>query len=369
MAWRLSGRTADYYILKTFSWALLFVFALFTVLAFVLILFQELDDFRQNNVSFGTGLMYVLLSVPHEVVKAAPIVVVLAVVVGIGTLVRHNEMLMMYIAGYTPLRLSVPLAVMMSLLLVFLFWFNETVCGPFAAKAQTLKMLQMYGSNRGLSGVGGIWMHGEQDRVYHAREYFPYSHMLKGLSIFVFKGENRTLSERIDAEQAVWLENTLNWRLDHVRVFQIKGDHAALAIRHDHLLYPLHRDPSDFGTVIQDVEKMSYTDLRRIVADIREAGENPLVYLPDLRIKEAFPFAILFLGLLAFAMVLKLGSGGRAAGIGIGLIAVILYFMTLSLGKSFAQTGTISPWIGAWAPNGICFALTVYFFNRMRYEI
>ncbi|MFB3785532.1 MAG: LptF/LptG family permease [bacterium] len=369
MAWRLSGHTADYYILKTFSWALLFVFLLFTVLAFILILFQELDEFRQNDVSFGTGLMYVLLSVPHEVVKAAPIVVVLAVVVGIGTLVRNNEMLMLYIAGYTPLRLSVPLAVMMVLLLVFLFWLNETVCGPFAAKAQSLKMLQIYGANRGLSGAGGIWMHGEQDRVYHVREFFPYSRKLKGLSIFVFKGENRTLSERIDAGQAVWLENTANWRLEKVRVFEIKEDHTVLVNLHEHLIYPLNRIPSDFSTVIQDVEKMSHADLRRIVNDIREAGENPLVYLPDLRIKEAFPFAVLFLGLLAFAMILRLGSGGRAAGIGIGLIAVILYFMTLSLGKSFAQTGTISPWIGAWAPNGICFAMTVYFFNRMRQEI
>ncbi|HPO99232.1 MAG TPA: LptF/LptG family permease [bacterium] len=369
MAWRYSGHTADYYILKTFLWAFVFVFLLFTALAFVLILFQELDEFRQHDVAFGTALVYVLLSVPHEVVKATPIVVVLAVVMGIGNLVRHNEMLMLYIAGYTPVRLAVPLAVMMSGLIGLLFWLNENVCGPFAARAHELREIQILGTAQGLSGTAGIWMHGEPDHVYRAREYLPYSRMLEGLSIFIFKGENRTLSERIDAQKAVWMENTPHWRLEKVRIYQIKENETVQVHNHEQLIYPLNRLPSDFGSVIQDVEKMSHGDLRRIVDDIREAGENPLIYLPDLRIKEAFPFAVLFLGLLAYAMVLKLGSGGRASGIGTGLVAVIFYFMTLSLGKSFAQTGTLSPWIGAWAPNVICFALTVYVFNRLRYEI
>jgi len=121
--------------------------------------------------------------------------------------------------------------------------------------------------------------------------------------------------------------------------------------------------------VVQKPEQMTHGDLNRLIETIRNAGENPQVYLPDLRIKEAFPFAIFFLGMLAYAMTLRLGSSGVASGISLGLLAVIFYFMFLSLGKSFAQAGALPAWLGAWSPNVLCFILSIYLFHRMRLEI
>ncbi len=363
-----SFKTADGLILRTFLAAFTFTFFLFAVLAFVMVLFDSMDTLIDHRTSFGVGLAYVLLSVPHHVVKAAPMIVVLAVVSGIGNLVRHNEMLMLFIAGYSPLRLAVPLAGILIAILSGLIVLNERVCGPFAAKADTLMAIRIKGTAQGLSSKKGIWMPGEGNRVFHATEYFPYSQRLTGVNIFEFKGPGNTISKRLDAESATYDAQAGGWILFNVVAHDILDDEIKREV-FDTQPYWIDLLPRDFETVVQKPEQMTHGDLNRLIETIRNAGENPQVYLPDLRIKEAFPFAIFFLGMLAYAMTLRLGSSGVASGISLGLLAVIFYFMFLSLGKSFAQAGALPAWLGAWSPNVLCFILSIYLFHRMRLEI
>ncbi len=191
---------------------------------------------------------------------------------------------------------------------------------------------------------------------------------LDDLTIIV-QDKNQLLTKRIDAESALWDKDQEKWSLKNAMVYTFPSDDSPMhSEKHELLLYSLGRTPKDFSSATQNIEQMSHGDLSNMVNSVRQAGENPRKYLPDLRIKEAFPFAVFFLGLLAYAMMLYMGSSGKASGIGLGLLAVILYFMSLSLGKSFAAE-MIPPWLGAWAPNIICFMLTVYFFNKLRTEI
>lgn len=366
---RIRIKMADFFILRTFLTSFSFVFSLFIAIAFVVILFEELDTFRDRDIPFGLGLTFVFLRVPHEMVRAMPMIVVLAMVGSIGNLIRHKEMLMLYIAGYTPIRLAAPLLVFMSLLLVALFWLNENLCGPLAARAGALLEMRMKGNSEGITGTAGVWLYGEGSRIIRASTFYPMNQRIEGVNVFVFQGKDNALSRRIEASHAVWNPNVRQWTLGGVVVYTIQEDGQIQMEQHDTLAYDFNREPDDFSAVTQNIEQISHGELKRLIDSIRDAGENPWMYLPDLRIKEAFPFAIFFLGMLAYAMMLNFSTAGKASGIGLGLLAVILYFMTLSLGKSFAQAGAIPPWFGAWAPNLVSFILTVYFFNRLRYEI
>ena len=58
------------------------------------------------------------------------------------------------------------------------------------------------------------------------------------------------------------------------------------------MTYIIEYTPTDFQRMVQHPEQMSHKELKRLVDSIRSAGEDPQTYLPDLRIKEAFPFAI-----------------------------------------------------------------------------
>lgn len=362
-------KMVDVLVLKEFLRAFVFIFALFIAIAFVLILFQELDVILTNSAPFGISLIFVLLSIPHELMKAAPMMVVISVVLSIGNMLRHNEILMLYIAGYSPLRIGAPLAVMLSGLILFLFWMNEEISAPFSQKAHELLETRIKKGTLELSGDSGIWLHGEDNQVYFAQSFFPQSNTVNGMSIFEFNGPNRTISRRLFAEKASWDGANGWWVMQNVVDHIIQEDGSVRREIKDSLNYIFKRSPQDFGRVTLNPEQMSYSDLSRIVRAIRRAGENPIQYLPDLHIKIAFPFAVFFLGLLSYGMILRYGMGASASGIGIGLLAAIAYFMFLSLGKSFARANSLAPWLGAWLPNIVCFAITVKMFFKLRDDV
>jgi LPS export ABC transporter permease LptG len=358
-------KIVDLFILKTFLWAFLSVFSLFLVIGFVIVLFDDLDVMRSYGVSFGVGLTYILLRLPHEVVRATPFVVVLAMILGIGALIRSREMLMLFVAGYSPLRLSLPLSVAMGVIIVCTFVFNEYISGPFSAKAKYLRQAVMEGKSEGVGLPQGLWLFGDGDRVYRAEQSF--THKVIGLNIFEFTGDHKTIQTRLNAEEAFFKGDF--WILKNVVSHQVRPDGSVKREYFDEQEYFLDKTPADFSRLIQHTEQMSHSELKTLVSSIQDAGEDPRIYLPDLRIKEAFPFAIFFLGLLTYSMLLRLSKGTRSSGIGLGLLAVIGYFLMLSLGKSFAKTGEISAAFAAWTPNLICLLLTLYFFYRLKEDI
>jgi len=368
MPYRIQVKTVDVFILKEFLWTMAFVFSLFLAIAFVMVLFDELEVMRTHQASFRLGIIYVLLRLPHEIVRASPMVVVLSMMISIGNLIRHNEMLILNIVGYSPLRLAAPLATALGVLILGLMVFYESVCGPLANQAHTFMEMRIKGSPQGLAGDSGIWLYGEKDRIYRARDFFPYTREIRGLSIFEFAGAERKNPVRLDAEVAVWNPSVGGWNLKNVVARTIQEDGS---VKRD--LYPSYfyyfASPDDFARVTLEPEQMSRSDLARLIASIRNAGQDPRHYLPDLRIKEAFPFAVFFLGMLAYGGTLYLGMAGRVSGVGIGLVIVIFYFMSLSLGESLAKKDLIYPWLGAWAPNLIALGLSIYVFRRLKEEV
>lgn len=347
----LRVKTADRFLLASFLRVLLFVFSIFAAIAFALVLFDDLDRIREYGLPLNTALMYVSLRAPHEILKTTPMIIVLSVMLFAGDMIRHREMLMLSVAGYSNLRLAAPIAAFLAVLVAALFFAYERAAGPAAAMAHNL-LESRAGGGGGLANQSGLWLPGKKGRVFFARNYIPYLNEVRGLSVFTFEGPGETLSERIDAASARWdPEGPGIWILEDVTARFIREDGSVRRETHEIQTYALERSPSDFERMSLDPEYMSRGEIAKVVGMIRSAGEDPRRYLADLRIKEAFPFAAFFMGLLAFGIALRTGAGGRASGLGIGLLSVIGYFMAISLGKSLAGAGALPPWLGAWAPN------------------
>jgi lipopolysaccharide export system permease protein len=311
----------------------------------------------------------VLLRVPHEVIKATPLIVVISVFAGIGNMLKHNEILMLYIAGYSPWRIGAPLAVILILLIGCFFWINENISAPFAEKAQLLMETRIRGGAQSIAGANEIWLLGSNNRIFLAKDYTPHTRMIRGLYIFEFQGDKKTLSRRLYAQRSVWNPKEGWWVLYDVIDHHILPDGSIERKYYPQSDYFLERTPDDFGRIALKPEQMSHEDLAEVVQGIESAGYDPQLYLPDLRIKEAFPFAIFCLGMLAFGIILRHGIRASASGIGLGIMIAIAYMMFLSLGKSFSRTGFLPAWFGAWAPNFLCLAWTLFTFYKLKDEV
>lgn len=300
----LSIKTVDFFMLKTFLWAFIAAFTLFAVIGFVIVVFSELDDMLGKGVTFGVGFTYILLCLPHEIVRATPIVVVLAVIMGIGGLVRDREILMLYVAGYSPVRLSYSLIVAMCGIIFMMYLFNEYVSAPFAEHAKLLRETRIKQQSDGLVSTTGFWLYGKGDRIYRAKRFVP-PNKIEGLTIFEFQGPNKTISARLNAETGLY-DPKKGWMLKNVTAHHIREDGEIKREGPYDQEYFFEYAPEDFTQLLVHPEQMSHRELKSIVDSIRNAGEDPVTYLPDLRIHEAFPFAILFLGMMSYSMVLKL---------------------------------------------------------------
>ena len=112
--------------------------------------------------------------------------------------------------------------------------------------------------------------------------------------------------------------------------------------------------------------KEAVKNIREKPRDEKEMGLNELAAFlkaetPDTRKyysvwvefhqKFSIPFACLALGLLAVPLGVQSTSSRKSAGLGIGLMAFLVYYLLLSAGLLFSEAGDLNPVIGMWLPN------------------
>ena len=84
------------------------------------------------------------------------------------------------------------------------------------------------------------------------------------------------------------------------------------------------------------------------------AGANPeenIRRIIELNRRLALPLSVVPFSLLGLALAVGAPKSGRAAGFGLGLITVIVFYMLFANGIRMASVGKISPWLGPWMAN------------------
>lgn len=82
----------------------------------------------------------------------------------------------------------------------------------------------------------------------------------------------------------------------------------------------------------------------------------------------ALPFSCFIFGVLALPLGVQSLSIGRSMGLFSGMLFFMLYFLILSIGKLFGETGTFPPVIGMWTPNIIVGVIGFYIFIKVANE-
>ena len=82
----------------------------------------------------------------------------------------------------------------------------------------------------------------------------------------------------------------------------------------------------------------------------------------------AFPTASLIFCLLGIPAGIASKRSGRIGGFAVGVFVVIVYYMLNVACEFLVTTAHLSPFLGAWIPNGIFFLTTiVWFYNMSRH--
>lgn len=125
----------------------------------------------------------------------------------------------------------------------------------------------------------------------------------------------------------------------------------------------------------KDEEEMSVSELKQYLK-ANDASKDAQYYLTLMAYhkKLSLPSACFALGLLAVPLGIRSKSHRKSYGVGLGFIFFMAYYLLLSIGWVFGETGRYPPAIGMWMPNaamggaGLLLLLRTASEGRMRFR-
>ncbi len=342
--------TLDNYIGRNVIAGVLMALVVITAL-FVLISFAgEFDDVGRARYDYWTALGYVLLRAPRRMYEAFPVITVLGVMLGLGTLAGRGELVAVRAAGVSTLRIVLSVLRAALLLMVAAFILGEVVAPPAEQYGQQMRLTAL-ASRVGLNTRYGLWVRDGSNFV-HVQQVTNDGRLV-GVYVYTFD-RSRRLATVTYAREARPVED--GWRLHQVRRSHIGREHVEterLAV-----LGPVPLLPADvIRTVSLSPDVLSVWRLRDYIDYLEQNGLDKRPYELAYWNKVMMPLAIAGMVLLAVPFVMgsvrhvPVGQRvftGFMLGLGFFVVSRLLGQMVLVL-----EVPVLAPWLpllGAVAP-------------------
>jgi len=329
----------------------------FLVIYLVISFFGKGEKFHEANVPMNVAFSYFIYQIPSIIQQMIPLSVLISVMLMLGIMNKHNEILAMKNSGISTLNLSYPLITISILIGIASFFLSESIVPITSSRANNIWNVHVEKKNpQGAYKLSHLWYRGKGS-IYQIRVYNSRKNTVEGFSIFLFD-KNFKLTQRIDAKNATWSKGI--WYLNDGLIQKIGPDGSRKSIRFDCHSIQLPETPQSFERTMKAPEEMSFWELRNYTRKIREEGYDSTRCQVDLNFKLAFPFISLILTLVGVPLALRKKKGGIPFSITIGIGISFLYLLTFGLFRSLALSGALPPILGAWMANFLFLLFGIY---------
>ena len=356
-------RILDRYVLREQLLSLLAALLFFVSVFIIVDVFEKMDNFLDNRVSFGVILTYYAVSIPGIVIQVLPMAMLLSCLLALGQIGRTNELTAMRAAGIGSGRIALPLWGMALLISAGVFVVNEVVLPPLNARR-----VELYRGAIKRQAVEGAAMRtnlaylGRDGRTFLIRVYNVHAREMS--EVVIQEISKNTLTGRIDAQSARWQNGKWVFRNGFTRRFDKEGEHAA---QFEELVIPgLQETPDDFAKAEEDPHALSYWELQDYIERLHQSGSRVQKHVVELYLKVAFPLTNLIVVVIGTALALRVRRGGLAISFGLSIFISFIYYAFIRTGQALGHNGSIPPFLAAWMGNFVFGALAVELFRRAR---
>jgi LPS export ABC transporter permease LptF/LPS export ABC transporter permease LptG len=330
-------------------------FAAYTFILLVRTIYFLADFFVRRSATFGEVVWLVVLSLPWIVVLTLPMAFLLGVLIGIGRLAGDSELVAMRACGVGPTAIYRPVLGAAAALSAGVFVLYNFVLPP-ANETLTRSMTRVAAT----SVVNVV-----HPRVF--REVRPGvtlffdrtgedGRSLEG--VFVKLGDDLELKRIIVARRgALTLEGDRLW-LDLFSSTLHDFDSADPA-RYRTNRNQTHRvliagDLGGSANVSYDksLRSQSIAELLDTARRVRaRAPENYRLAWVEIHKKISIPLACLVFAIVGIPLAESSRRGGRGSGFAISLAIIVVYYVLLSSGETWAEEGRLPAGLAIWLPN------------------
>jgi LPS export ABC transporter permease LptF/LPS export ABC transporter permease LptG len=356
-------RLLDIYVLRGFWFFFGLVLIVFVALFIVITLFELLPDIVKNNIDTSIVIRYFLFLLPQIVYWVAPLTVLLAILINLGTLTKTNEILAVKAGAISLYRMSLPLVVMGLLLSASIYCLQDFVLPQSNQRQDQYRNIIKGRAPQTYRDPLRKWIVGSDDRIYNYNYFDPNADLFGNISIFEFEPNTLELKQWIFARRAEWKE--AQWVFENGWVRLLGLDHEEYwdySLRN----FPEMESPDYFKKEVRTAAQMTYGELKRYVINLQQSGFDVSSLTVDLYRKLSFPLVCFIMALIGVPFSFTTGKRGAFHGIGICLVLGIVYWGTFELFDKLGGINRLSPLIAAWFPNLIFGVSGVWMMLRVK---
>ena len=364
-------KRVDRYLLK--EMALPFVLAVLGFLIFILLfLIGQFSQWLVDRVIPPKTLLLLLLyKTPYLLVLALPVAVLFSIFLALGRLGHDREVIALQAAGISPRRVLLPLLVVGLLVSGVDLWMSDTLAPWGNQRYLSLLLEQLYGGRTTPQIRDHAFFKGAEDRFFYVRHYDKARDVLEGVLVYDLSGQlalqdgdGGAYPKVITAETARWSGE--EWLLSQGVIYAFDDEgHLLYAQRFKSLTLRVGATIRRLFLEQRTPGEMSLRELAERIRAFRRIGRSPDALIVEYHLKIAIPLAAFVFALFGAPLSLLIGPRGRALGVILSVLLVLLYqgvlFWTAQI---LGNRGDIPPAWGAWLPNLLFGLIGLWLFGR-----
>ncbi len=310
---------------------------------------QKADRLIKYRATIVQVTKYFLYSIPGMISMSLPMATLIAAVISLGNLSRHNEIIAMRASGLSLAKIIAPMLAGGLLISLIGFMNNEIIMPMYSARANYIRNVEIEKKQqRVMFQQHKLWLKGPDNSIANIELVAPNRREILGLNVYKLTPDY-SVRERIKAGSLVW-ENGA-WRLRNSRTFTNSGD-GVISRQSDGEIFNIVENPDDLGMIVKNSEEMNFTEMWDYVKRLKNSGYKAVTYEVDLHSKLAFPLSSLLMVMIAIPFSIhKVRGGGAATGFAFAVMIAFFYWMLASVGASLGHSGALAPAIAAWFAN------------------
>jgi LPS export ABC transporter permease LptG len=354
------------YLLRRFFSYFFLLLITFIFLFETFTFFELLDDIARHRVPFLVVVNYFRYLAPYLVYELAPLGALVAVLVTLGVMSKNNEIVACKASGISLYRLAAPLLFAGVVLAAGMIFMDNTFL-PYANQRQDELRNQIKGKPPQTYTRPQRWIFGENSKIYNYDFFDPNLNFFGGLNVLEIDSTTFQMKRRVFANRAQWSDAQKAWILESGWVRDFSN---GTIMRYDKFtattLAELTEQPSYFNRQVLQAFQMNWSELRKYIEGLRQAGFDVSALTVQWHEKLAYPIIVPVSMLLAIPFAFFVGTRGAIGGVALGIGIGIVYWCLARLMEAMGGVGQLPPFLAGWSPDMVFFFLGLYYFFKMQ---
>ncbi len=337
------------YILKNFLKTFFIIVLAFYSFGIILNLFEEIEFFKNKNVSIITPLILTSIYIPSLIIKFLPFIIFISSMWYMLKIRNNKDLLTLKVYGYSNLKIFFILAFTS----FFLGWLILFLINPVTSSLAKYYEQTKSNYSRDIDHLisfnkNGLWIKENTKsgtRIISADK--PEGKNLLDVTIFHLD-KNYMLKEKIISKKANI--NTNNWKLFEVKIFNNINGLFSLEKKSTYEINSIY-DYEKINNLFRNFDTMSFIDLLLSYNKLKKDGYNKNYLDQSLHSLLVIPFFLFMMTALASILTLNtLKKSDNFKFIALGLIITVVIFYLKDLSLALGQIDRIPLILSVWSP-------------------